>query len=85
MRLSRDDLEPAARQQRRDLLRPLAADECVLIAVDNHGRLRDQRQAFLDPICKDGPRRRQEHPRPGGEVVARRQRDQRERLACGVA
>jgi hypothetical protein len=43
VRLSRDDLEPAARQERCDLLCPLAADERVLIAVDDHGRLLDER------------------------------------------
>jgi hypothetical protein len=58
VRLSRDDLETAARQQRRDSLCPIAADEGVLIAVDDHGRLLDQRQAFLDPVGQDRPRRR---------------------------
>jgi hypothetical protein len=85
VRLSRDDLEPAAPQQHCDSFRPLAADERVLIAVDDYGRLLDERQTFLDPVGEDRPRRRQQHPRPGGEVVARGQRDQRERLAGRVA
>jgi hypothetical protein len=84
VRLSWDDLEPAARQQRCNSLRPLTPDECVLIAVDDDRRLLDRRQALLDPVGEDRPRRRQEHPRPGREVVASRQRDQRERLAGGV-
>jgi hypothetical protein len=85
VRLSGNDLEPATRQQRRDAFRPLAADEGVLIAVDDDCALLDQRQALFDPVRQDRPSRRQEHPGPGGEVVAGRERDQRERLACGVA
>jgi hypothetical protein len=85
VRLSRNDLEPAARQQGRDLLGPLTADEGVLIAVDDNRPLADQRQTLLDPVRQDRASRRQEHTRPGCEVVARSQRDQRERLACGVA
>ena len=83
--LSRNDLEPATRQQRRDPLSPFTADEGVLVAVDDDGALVDQRETLLDPVRQDGPRRRQEHPWPGREVVACRQRDERERLACGVA
>lgn len=85
VRLSRNDLEPALRKQRRDPFRPLTADEGVLIAVDDDGGLFDQGETLLDPVRQDGPRGRQQHPRPGGEVVTRRQRDQRERLTCGVA
>jgi len=85
VRLAGHDLEPAARQQHRDLLRPLAADERVLIAVDHDCRLLDQRQALLDPVGQHRPRGRQQHPRPRREIVARRQRDQGERLAGRVA
>jgi hypothetical protein len=85
VRLAWDDLEAAAREQRRDSFRPVTPDERVLVAVDDHSRLLDQRQALLDPVRQDRARRRQEHPWPGGEVVARRQRDQRERLAGGIA
>jgi hypothetical protein len=56
--LSLDDLEPATRQQRRDLLRPVSADERVLVAVDDHRRLLDQRQPLLDPVGEYCPRGR---------------------------
>jgi len=76
VRLAGNDLEPAAWQQRRNPLGPLAADERVLIAVDDDCRLLDRRKSLLDPVGQDRPRRRQEYPGPGREIVARRQRDQ---------
>jgi hypothetical protein len=53
--------------------------------VDDDGGLLDHRQAVLDPVGEDDAGGRQERAQAHRRVVARRERDERQRLASSVS